>query len=375
MCSHSTELALPQLCISLQRNEDTPTLPNSASALRALIEQKLPGPRLKRAALQRLATGLNRPPTWLERSLPDWNEAMRERFHAQLVLDDVTALAWQVLTGRDDDPPHVQDEPGRYYRALSTLLDGLPEMRIAIMGPMRDPAAIARLVQLLEDVPGWRWTLEADSHLIAWLDTPPNSHTKDFLRLNLAATRGGQGSSATPPPDRGEMTTATDPASACAVLDLQRKAEAHAVDARLQAARQALDTLPPPPGADRPAVEDAVLRARSLAELALYQLLQSQPATRQLFTLNQRMPFNFGPKPAELDLYSPLLRLCIEVDGPHHFVSAEGYRRDRRKDALLQEHGIWVLRVLAEDVVQRTDEVTNFVLNCVEKRRAKGSQL
>jgi len=34
---------------------------------------------------------------------------------------------------------------------------------------------------------------------------------------------------------------------------------------------------------------------------------------------------------------------------------AEAYRRDRRKDALLQENGYIVLRFLAEDVGKRLD--------------------
>ncbi len=56
--------------------------------------------------------------------------------------------------------------------------------------------------------------------------------------------------------------------------------------------------------------------ARSKAELALFWMLEQYPETRGLFRLNVLMPFRFGPRRAELDLYSESLALCIEVDGP-----------------------------------------------------------
>lgn len=42
--------------------------------------------------------------------------------------------------------------------------------------------------------------------------------------------------------------------------------------------------------------------------------------------------------------------------------STPAYRRDRRKDGLLQEHGYFVLRFLADDVGTRLSEVLDQVL-------------
>jgi hypothetical protein len=42
-------------------------------------------------------------------------------------------------------------------------------------------------------------------------------------------------------------------------------------------------------------------------------------------------------------------RVVIELDGAQHLADAEAYRRDRRKDAMLQKNGYFVLRFLAED--------------------------
>ena len=64
----------------------------------------------------------------------------------------------------------------------------------------------------------------------------------------------------------------------------------------------------------------------------------------------------------EVDLFCADARLVIELDGGQHLENADAYRRDRRKDALLQENGYFVLRFLAEDVGTRLDMVLDAVL-------------
>ena len=56
------------------------------------------------------------------------------------------------------------------------------------------------------------------------------------------------------------------------------------------------------------------------------------------------------------------MKLAIEIDGSQHFSSVEAYRRDRRKDILLQENGYKVLRFLSEDVGKRLDDVLDTIL-------------
>jgi very-short-patch-repair endonuclease len=92
-------------------------------------------------------------------------------------------------------------------------------------------------------------------------------------------------------------------------------------------------------------------RARSLAELTLFEALEATRSTAGRFELNQPVSFHFGERAAEVDLLSRSDRLAIEVDGHHHFTSLDHYRRDRRKDALLQAHGYAVVRFLADDVL------------------------
>jgi very-short-patch-repair endonuclease len=118
-----------------------------------------------------------------------------------------------------------------------------------------------------------------------------------------------------------------------------------------------------------PDAETSEERARSLAELRLYQLLQADPVTTGLFDLNLQLPFTFGPRRAEVDLASLELRLAVEVDGYHHFREFDGYRRDRRKDVLLQHHGYLVSRHLAADVVERPGEVVRTIRQLVLRRK------
>jgi very-short-patch-repair endonuclease len=49
----------------------------------------------------------------------------------------------------------------------------------------------------------------------------------------------------------------------------------------------------------------------------------------------------------------------------------EAYRRDRRKDALPQENGHWVLRFLSEDVSKYLDQVLDAILRALAHQNAR----
>jgi very-short-patch-repair endonuclease len=70
----------------------------------------------------------------------------------------------------------------------------------------------------------------------------------------------------------------------------------------------------------------------------------------------------------EVDFLDAAARIAIELDGPQHLGGVEAYRRDRRKDRLLQQHGFFVLRFLAEDAAMDLDMVLDSILHCVERR-------
>jgi len=110
-------------------------------------------------------------------------------------------------------------------------------------------------------------------------------------------------------------------------------------------------------------------RARSATEAFLYRRLQSLPATNGRFELNVELPIPFdGWGNMEVDLLDRKARLVIELDGGQHFANADAYRRDRRKDALLQENSYFVLRFLVEDVGKRLDQVLDAILRVLAMR-------
>ena len=112
-------------------------------------------------------------------------------------------------------------------------------------------------------------------------------------------------------------------------------------------------------------------RARSASEAFLYRRLETLGETAGRFRLNVPLPIPFdGRGNLEVDLLDAEARIAIELDGGQHLADADAYRRDRRKDVLLQEHGYFVLRFLAEDVGKQLDTVLDAVLRTLYHRRA-----
>jgi len=89
---------------------------------------------------------------------------------------------------------------------------------------------------------------------------------------------------------------------------------------------------------------------------------------RGRFRLNSSVAIPFdGRGQMEVDLLCEQSR-AIELDGPQHMADPQAYRRDRRKDQLLQEHGYLVLRFLAEDVAKALDSVLDGLLRALVRR-------
>jgi very-short-patch-repair endonuclease len=70
----------------------------------------------------------------------------------------------------------------------------------------------------------------------------------------------------------------------------------------------------------------------------------------------------------EVDFLCLEARIVIEIDGSQHLGDAAAYRRDRRKDALLQSHGYLVLRFLADDLGKELDATLDIVLRALVGR-------
>jgi superfamily II DNA or RNA helicase/very-short-patch-repair endonuclease len=118
-----------------------------------------------------------------------------------------------------------------------------------------------------------------------------------------------------------------------------------------------------------PADAEGVERARSATEAFLFRRLETLPETKGRFRLNSVLPIAFdGYGQLEVDLLCAEARVAIELDGGQHLGDPVAYRRDRRKDQLLQENGYMVLRFLAEDVGKELDLVLDSILKTVGRR-------
>lgn len=111
---------------------------------------------------------------------------------------------------------------------------------------------------------------------------------------------------------------------------------------------------------------EGIDRARSTTEAFLYRRLETLPQTAGRFHLNAQLsiPFDMTSQ-MEVDLFCADARLVIELDGAQHLADANAYRRDRRKDALLQQHGYMVLRFLSVDVGKHLDDVLGSILRAL----------
>jgi very-short-patch-repair endonuclease len=117
---------------------------------------------------------------------------------------------------------------------------------------------------------------------------------------------------------------------------------------------------------------EGVNRARSATEAFLYRRLETLPEITGLFRLNAELAIPFdGWGQMEVDLLCAEARVAVELDGSQHLANTDAYRRDRRKDLLLQENGYFVLQFLAEDVGKRLDVVLDAILRTLSRHREK----
>ena len=111
--------------------------------------------------------------------------------------------------------------------------------------------------------------------------------------------------------------------------------------------------------------------ARSAAEALLYRRLETLPETKGRFRLNAHLAIPFdGRGRMEVDFLCDESRIAVELDGAQHLADPDAYRRDRRKDQLLQENGYLVLRFLAADAVERLDAILDAIQRVLGKRAA-----
>ena len=117
---------------------------------------------------------------------------------------------------------------------------------------------------------------------------------------------------------------------------------------------------------------DGVQRARSTSEAFLFRRLETLAETVGRFRMNAELPIAFdGWGKMEVDFLDAETLLVIELDGGQHFANEDAYRRDRRRDALLQEHDYFVLRFLVQDIGVKLDHVLDTIFRALTHLRER----
>jgi len=236
-----------------------------------------------------------------------------------------------------------------------TLLDGplATAMADAVARSAVNPTAPIAVLCSPDDLHAWR--AGRRDRLAAMVDEGAIAISDDELRTAPAEPAGSAAASARAPGARAEPPGAlAGPPGALA--------------GSAQVARS-LPRAPSSPDAVSPPASRYTAGARSAAESALLEALDGTAATAGRFELNGRLAVRFGAGAIEVDLLARRDRIAIEIDGYHHF-DLDAYRRDRRKDLLLQTHGYVVIRVLAQDVMQDARPAVNAVCQALAHRRS-----
>jgi hypothetical protein len=216
--------------------------------------------------------------------------------------------------------------------------------------------AAATALHLGDAVPGLLVGLAAEQPSVDAYLAGPASHVSARARAGLIAV---------PAPVDADAAQAAPERTAWVRLGLEQEQVAPGV---LAAFDETVRLLAAANSGEDPETRE---RARSKAELLLHDYLAGQPETAGLFELNGRMPFDFGNRAAEIDLVCRELGVAIEIDGYYHFRDPDGFRRDRRKDVLLQSHGFLVVRFLAGDIPARLSEIMTEILDVVRARKQR----
>jgi hypothetical protein len=142
------------------------------------------------------------------------------------------------------------------------------------------------------------------------------------------------------------------------------------VEARSACERARIESNAPP--ARRHELDE---RARSTAIVLLFDLLQTEPVTRDLFTPDTQVLAAADLEPITLDLGSPSLRIAIDVDiDALDAVNGSSTRRDRQRDVRLQTHGFQLVRFAASEVVEHSSHVLQAItlLLCHRQPQLRG---
>jgi len=266
----------------------------------------------------------------------------------ELLADLLTRPASQVIRAWDDEP----DPEAMHLAASLAELAGpsLPGLLVTLYraAPGASARFFERMTRLAAEVPLAPLAVATDRATLEAFLSGRHDRAVALVREGLIDFEGthseGKPAEAPSTPDLLRRLGAEERLFAMLEGAAQQRAEAH-----------------------RLGTECAHDRARSAAERFLFEVLSLMPETAGRFELNAKIQLH-GETLREIDLLDRRGRLALEIDGYHHFQDPVAYRRDRHKDLLLQRSGLLVMRVLADDVVDRLEHMLDTIRDILAER-------
>lgn len=318
---------------------------------------------LRSRILQNVATLANRPAIELTAWLAHTSDYQRQLFWQQLapLSEDGERLRAMLDWLPAFPSPEPQAKPLALadsttvlasFAAIARLFPPSAVPGVLVLLPEDDRAVVAltALAQLVEAVPQIPVALALSVTQVQYLlNQLPESRAKAMLRGGLIDV---------PSPELGQIRQrlSEHKLDSERIQSLLHLAETHG--STPDVLDTALTLLDP---AQQPETAEAADTYRSQAEWFLFQYLEAKPTTTGRFQMNARLDIDFGGRPMEVDFLDDAAKIVIELDGHYHFQCLDNYRRDRRKDRLLQQQGFLVLRFLSEDVVSDLEGILDAV--------------
>lgn len=267
------------------------------------------------------------------------------------------AVRMEQLTETLPDWPALVAAPESVWQASSSAIASLPPAVVRLLGGLLEPLSST--------------TPSAAADVVAFYD----------LGTSLRSLLRGQGtpgpdltSDLEPPPtssEPGETPATTDTSSSGPVDTPTPEPPTKPVLAETPATASG--------SPERPA---ASLRPTSTATETpsspvrptdvLLERLEAEPTTAGQFVADARIDAGPGGRRVDVALHAAEVELAIEFDDAFAAPTLEAYRKARHKDLWLQRRGLLVMRILADDVDKRLEDLALQIRDVVRERRIRG---
>ncbi len=271
------------------------------------------------------------------------------------------AVRMEQLTETLPDWPALVAAPESVWGASSSAIASLPPAVVRLLGGLleplhpSDPSTAADVVAFYDLGTSLRSLLRGQG-------TPGPDLTSD-----LEPPADSSGPEETPAPAASAAESSDGPTSESSSLPVVKPAiSEEPAKASLSADRPA--TAPRTTSTTTPVDPSTPVRPTD----ALLERLEAEPTTAGQFVADARIDAGPGGRRVDVALHAAEVELAIEFDDAFAAPTLEAYRKARNKDLWLQRRGLLVMRILAEDVDKRLEDLVLQIRDVVRERRIRG---